>query len=73
MPTARRPLPITTVFLPRVSYPSQSGQWKTLSSAGVVRVYHSTAILLKDARAVYQQAGVVPSTEMKRWLENAGA
>jgi thioredoxin 2 len=30
-------------------------------------------LVLKDGRAVFQQAGVVPHTEMKRWLENAGA
>jgi thioredoxin 2 len=30
-------------------------------------------LVLKDGRPVFQQAGVVPHTEMKRWLENAGA
>jgi thioredoxin 2 len=30
-------------------------------------------LVLKDGRAVFQQAGVVPHTEMKRWLESAGA
>jgi thioredoxin 2 len=29
-------------------------------------------LVLKDGRTVLQQAGVVPSAEMKRWLESAG-
>jgi thioredoxin 2 len=30
-------------------------------------------VVLKDGRPVFRQSGVVPHTEMKRWLENAGA
>jgi thioredoxin 2 len=30
-------------------------------------------VVLKDGRAVFQQAGVVDSAQMKRWLESAGA
>lgn len=30
-------------------------------------------LVLKEGRPVFQQAGVVPHTEMKRWLEAAGA
>jgi len=30
-------------------------------------------LVLKDGHPVFQQAGLVPYTEMKRWLENAGA
>ena len=30
-------------------------------------------VVLKNGRTVFQQAGVVPHTEMKRWLESAGA
>jgi len=30
-------------------------------------------LVLKDGKPVFQQAGVVPHTEMKRWLEQAGA
>ena len=30
-------------------------------------------LVLKEGKPVFQQAGVVPHTEMKRWLENAGA
>ena len=35
----------------------ESGQWKTLASAGVVRVYHSTAILLPDGRVLSMGSG----------------
>ncbi len=34
-----------------------TGQWKTLASAGVVRVYHSTAMLLPDARVLSTGGG----------------
>ena len=30
-------------------------------------------VVLKDGRAVFQQAGVAPAHEMQRWLEAAGA
>lgn len=30
-------------------------------------------VVLKDGRAVFQQAGVVDSSQMTRWLESAGA
>jgi thioredoxin 2 len=30
-------------------------------------------LVLKDGRPVFQHAGVVPHTEMRRWLELAGA
>jgi thioredoxin 2 len=30
-------------------------------------------VVIKDGRQVFQQAGVVPHTEMSRWLESAGA
>jgi thioredoxin 2 len=30
-------------------------------------------VVIKDGRTVFQQAGVVPHTEMNRWLEDAGA
>lgn len=30
-------------------------------------------VVLKDGRAVFQQAGVVDHTQMKSWLESAGA
>ena len=30
-------------------------------------------MIFKDGRAVFQQAGVVPHSEMSRWLESAGA
>lgn len=30
-------------------------------------------VVMKDGRPVFQQAGVVPHTEMNRWLESAGA
>jgi thioredoxin 2 len=30
-------------------------------------------LVIKDGRVVKQQAGVVPHTEMQRWLEAAGA
>jgi thioredoxin 2 len=30
-------------------------------------------VVLKDGRAVFQQAGVVEAAQMKRWLESAGA
>ena len=30
-------------------------------------------IVMKDGHPVFQQAGVVPHTEMNRWLESAGA
>jgi thioredoxin 2 len=30
-------------------------------------------LVLKDGRAVFQQAGVVDSSQMSRWLESAGA
>ena len=29
-------------------------------------------LILKDGRAVFQHAGVVPAAEMTRWLETAG-
>jgi uncharacterized repeat protein (TIGR02543 family) len=34
-----------------------TGQWRTLSSASVVRVYHSTAILLPDGRVLSTGSG----------------
>jgi hypothetical protein len=34
-----------------------TGQWRTLSSAGVVRVYHSTAVLLPDGRVLSMGSG----------------
>jgi uncharacterized repeat protein (TIGR02543 family) len=34
-----------------------TGQWKTLASAGVVRVYHSTAMLLPDGRVLSTGSG----------------
>jgi thioredoxin 2 len=30
-------------------------------------------VIMKDGRPVFQQAGVVPHSEMNRWLESAGA
>ena len=30
-------------------------------------------VVLKDGRAVFQQAGVVPAQQMRHWLEQAGA
>jgi thioredoxin 2 len=30
-------------------------------------------VVIKDGRTVFQQAGVVPHTEMNRWLDSAGA
>jgi thioredoxin 2 len=30
-------------------------------------------VVLKDGRAVFQQAGVVDSSQMARWLESAAA
>ena len=30
-------------------------------------------LVMKDGQPVFQQAGVVPHSEMKRWLESAGA
>lgn len=30
-------------------------------------------VVLKNGRAVFQQAGVVPATEMKRWLDDAAS
>jgi thioredoxin 2 len=30
-------------------------------------------VVLKNGESVFQTAGVVPSTEMRRWLENASA
>lgn len=30
-------------------------------------------VVIKDGETVFQQAGVVPHTEMNRWLANAGA
>lgn len=30
-------------------------------------------VVIKDGRTVFQQAGVVPHTEMNRWLESASA
>lgn len=30
-------------------------------------------VVIRNGRTVFQQAGVVPHTEMKRWLESAGA
>jgi hypothetical protein len=35
----------------------ESGQWRTLASAGVVRVYHSTAVLLPDGRVLTMGSG----------------
>jgi uncharacterized repeat protein (TIGR02543 family) len=35
----------------------ETGQWRTLASAGVVRVYHSTAILLPDGRVLSMGSG----------------
>jgi uncharacterized repeat protein (TIGR02543 family) len=34
-----------------------TGQWRTLASAGVVRVYHSTALLLPDGRVLSTGSG----------------
>ena len=34
-----------------------TGQWRTLASAGVVRVYHSTAMLLPDGRVLSAGSG----------------
>ena len=34
-----------------------SGQWRTLASAAVVRVYHSTALLLPDGRVLSMGSG----------------
>ena len=34
-----------------------TGQWRTLASAGVVRVYHSTAMLLPDGRVLSTGSG----------------
>jgi hypothetical protein len=44
------------VFIAELWNP-QTGQWKTLSSAGVVRVYHSTAILVPDGRVLSMGSG----------------
>jgi len=35
----------------------ETGQWRTLASAGVVRVYHSTAMLLPDGRVLSTGGG----------------
>jgi uncharacterized repeat protein (TIGR02543 family) len=44
------------VFIAELWNP-ETGQWKTLASAGVVRVYHSTAILLPDGRVLSMGSG----------------
>jgi thioredoxin 2 len=30
-------------------------------------------MIFRDGRMIFQRAGVAPSTEMRRWLEQAGA
>jgi hypothetical protein len=37
-----------------------TGTWTTLASSAVVRVYHSTALLLPDGRVLYSGSGDVP-------------